>query len=289
MEGEQFHCKAGKAGVRSAIVNRNELEARLRAGKAAILAQRERFISDFGKATSHWKADGTRVTDADLAISAAILAALSAEFPGDQFFSEESAQASGAVARTAEWSWMLDPIDGTNNFALGVPLTAISLALLHNGMPAYGFIYDLGRRAMLHGGAGLGVHEGDVPLAHGFGRSGGERIVAVHTPLDQRHIPGLLAIVGRYKLRAFGSGALHLAYASLGMVDACLDFTVRVWDIAAAVAFCGETGAETHYFNGSPFPMQRFDLKMTPLRYLAGSPDACREILAAFDAAGWKP
>jgi myo-inositol-1(or 4)-monophosphatase len=38
----------------------------------------------------------------------------------------------GPVARTAEWSWLLDPIDGTNNFALGIPLTAISLALLHN-------------------------------------------------------------------------------------------------------------------------------------------------------------
>ena len=229
------------------------------------------------------------MTDSDLAISAAILAALSAEFPGDQFFSEESAQVSGPVARTAEWSWLLDPIDGTNNFALGIPLTAISLALLHNGSPAYGFVYDLGRRALLHGGSGSGVHVDDRPLAHEFGRSGGERIVAVHTPLDKRHIPGLLAIVGRYKLRAFGSGALHLAYASTGMVDACMDFTVRVWDIAAAAAFCGETGAELHYFNGSPFPLEKFDLKMTPLRYLAGSPQACAEILAAFQAAGWEP
>lgn len=275
--------------MRSAIVNRIDLERRIQAGKAAVLAQRERFISDFGNAKSHWKSDGTRVTDADLAISAAIFASLSAEFPADQYFSEESAQASGAVARTAEWSWMLDPIDGTNNFALGVPLTAISLALLHDGVPAYGFIYDYGRRALLHGGSGLGVHQDDKSLTAGFGRSGADKIVAVHTPLDERHIPGLLAIVGRYKLRAFGSGALHLAYASLGMVDACLDFTVRVWDIAAAAAFCGETGAETHYFNSSPFPLQTFDLKMTPVRYLAGSPEACAEILAAFDAAGWKP
>jgi fructose-1,6-bisphosphatase/inositol monophosphatase family enzyme len=116
-----------------------------------------------------------------------------------------------------------------------------------------------------------------------------DKIVAIHTPLNERHIPGLLAIVGRYKLRAFGSGALHLTYASLGRIDACLDFTVRVWDIAAASAFCGETGAELHYFNGSPFPLLVFDLKMTPMRYLAGSPNACAEILAAFKAAEWTP
>ncbi|HUG12809.1 MAG TPA: inositol monophosphatase [Opitutaceae bacterium] len=275
--------------MRLAIVNRTELERRIGVGKTATLAQRERFMGDFGRALSHWKTDGTRVTDSDLAISASMFAALSTEFPGDQFFSEESAQVSGPVARTAEWSWMLDPIDGTNNFALGVPMTAISLALLHDGVPAYGFVYDFGRRALLHGGSGMGVHEDDRPLANGFGRSGVDKVVAVHTPLDDRHIPGLLAIVSRYKLRAFGSGALHLAYASLGMIDACLDFTVRVWDIAAAAAFCGETGAEMHFFNGSPFPLQQFDLKMTPTRYLAGSPHACAEILAAFKAAGWEP
>jgi myo-inositol-1(or 4)-monophosphatase len=275
--------------VRSAIVNRTELVRRIQTGKTAVLAQREAFIGGFGRVTSYWKADGTRVTDADLAISAAIHAALTAEFPDDQFFSEELSHGAAAVARAAEWSWMLDPIDGTNNYALGVPLTAISLALLHNGVPAYGFVYDFGRRALLHGGSGFGVHEDDAPLANGFGRSGADKIVAVHTPLDPKHIPALLAIVGRYKLRAFGSGALHLTYASLGMVDACLDFTVRVWDIAAAAAFCTETGAEVHYFNGSPFPLQEFNLKMTPMRYLAGSPEACKEILEAFEAAGWKP
>jgi len=254
-----------------------------------VLAQRNRFLGEFGRAKSHWKADGTRVTDADLAISAGIFEALAAVFPEDQFFSEESAQHAGPVACTAEWSWILDPIDGTNNFALGVPLTAISLALLHEGRPAYGFVYDLGRRALLHGGSGLGVHENDAPLDAGFGRTGPERIIAVHTPIDERHIPALLAIVGRYKLRAFGSGALHLTYASLGMIDACMDFTVRVWDIAAAAALCVETGAQMHHFNGSPFPLQNFDLKMKPLRYLAGSPAACSDILGIFEAAGWRP
>jgi len=275
--------------VRSAIVNQQDLGKRIQSGKEAVLAQRDRFVADFGRAKSHWKADGTRVTDADLAISAGIFETLSVTYPDDQLFSEESSQISGIVPRTAEWTWLLDPIDGTNNYALGIPLTAISLALLHHGMPVYGFIYDFGRRSLIHGGAGRGVHEDEKPLKPAFGRTGRDKIVAVHTPIDAAHIPGLLAIVRHYKVRAFGSGALHLAYASLGMIDACLDFTVRVWDVAAAAAFCPETGTETHYFNGNPFPLQQFDLKMQPMRYLAGSPEACSEILGAFKNAGWNP
>ena len=270
-------------------MNRVDLEKRIEAGKEAVLSQRDRYLAGFGRAESQWKADGTRVTDADLAISGDIFARLGASFPDDQCFSEESADHAGPIARTSEWSWVLDPIDGTNNFALGVPMTAISLALLHDGMPAYGFVYDYGRRELLHGGSGLGILRDDAPFSAKFGRSGVDKVVAVHTPLDDRHIPALLAIVGKYKLRAFGSGALHLSYACLGMIDACMDFTVRVWDIGAAAAFAPETGAEIHYFNGSPFPLQTFDLKMTPLRYMAGSPAACTEILAAFEKGGWRP
>ena len=275
--------------MRSICVNPNELQQRIKHGKEAVLAQVDRFLSGFGTAVSHWKQDGTRVTETDLAISQGVFASLARTFPGDQFFSEESADTSGPIQRTAEWAWLLDPIDGTNNFALGVPLTAISLALLHDGMPVYGFIYDLGRRSLLHGGAGLGMHENGERIEAGFGRTGSDKIVAIHTPLDAHHLPGLLAIVQQFKLRAFGSGALHLSYASLGMIDACLDFTVRVWDIAAAAAFCPETGAEVHYFNGNPFPLQQFDLKMPPMRYLAGSPAACQAILAAFKGVDWKP
>jgi len=258
-----------------------ELSRRICLGRQAVLAQTALFHAQFGRALSHWKHDGTRVTDADLAISETLVATLRAAFATDDFFSEELAVGSSPIPCRSEWAWVLDPIDGTNNYALGMPLTAISLGLLRHGEPVYGLVYDYGRRALLHGGPGQGMWQDAAPLKTAFGQTGrGERFVALHAPLDPCHLPLVNAVLGRYKLRAFGSGALHLSYAALGMIDACLDFTVKVWDIAAAAAFCRETGAPMHFFNGSPFPMRQFDLKMRPLNYTAGSPEAVAEIVA---------
>lgn len=263
-----------------AASNSSDLTHRIAAGRQAVLAQAAFFHAQFGRAASHWKHDGSRVTDADLAISQAVFDELRAAFPADDFFSEELAVGESPLPRRGEWSWVLDPIDGTNNFALGVPVTAISLGLLRAGEPVYGFLYDLGRRSLFHGGPGQGVWDGDTRLQPQFGRSGRhERIVATHSPIDPRYVPLAAAVLTRFKLRGFGSGALHLTYASLGMIDVCMDFTVKVWDIAAAAAIARETGAPMHFFGASPFPLQQFDLKMKALQYCAGSPEAVAEIV----------
>src|SRR5208283_815032 len=106
---------------------------RIDAAKRAVSAQTELLHREFGRAESRWKSDGTRVTSADLAISEGIFNELRARFPSDQFFSEEQADCKGPVPVTARYSWILDPIDGTNNFALGIPYCAISLAIVEEG------------------------------------------------------------------------------------------------------------------------------------------------------------
>ncbi len=271
--------RAGLARV-VAETNNTELSSRIQAGRQAVQAQVGFLHDQFGRAASHWKHDGSRVTDADLAISGAIFEELGRRFPGDDLFSEELSVGSSPLPRKGEWSWVLDPIDGTNNYALGVPVTAISLGLLRDGEPVYGFLYDLGRRSFFHGGPGQGVWDGDVRLQPQFGRSGRhERIIATHSPVDERYLPLISTILTKYKLRGFGSGALHLTYASLGMIDVCMDFTVKVWDIAAAAAIARETGAPMHFLATSPFPLQQFDLKMKPVPYCAGSPEAMAEIV----------
>jgi myo-inositol-1(or 4)-monophosphatase len=261
--------------VAVAASNQSDLSTRIAAGRKAVMAQTAFYHANFARAASHWKHDGSRVTDADLAISAGIFDELRAQFPGDDFFSEELAVGENPFPRKGEWSWVLDPIDGTNNYALGVPLTAISLGLMRDGEPVYGFLYDLGRRCLFHGGPGQGVWIDDERIQPQFGRSGRhERIVATHSPIAPKFIPLATAILTQYKLRGFGSGALHLTYASLGIIDVCMDFTVKVWDIAAATAIARETGAKMHFWGPSPYPLQQFDLKMKPIQYCAGSPEA---------------
>src|ERR1051325_7183135 len=125
-----------------------DLLARIDAAKRAVLAQTELLHREFGRAESKWKYDGTRVTAIDIAISEGIFRELVAQFSADQYFSEELAEAEAPIPVVARFSWVLDPIDGTNNFALGTAHGATALAWCENGEPVYGFVYDLSRRSL---------------------------------------------------------------------------------------------------------------------------------------------
>ena len=113
---------------------------RIAAAKQAVLGQVALLQQEFGRAKSELKYDGTRVTAVDIAISANIEREILAQFPGDEFFSEETT-GSTVVGLKARFAWVIDPIDGTNNYTAGIAYCAISLALLENGRPVYGVIY----------------------------------------------------------------------------------------------------------------------------------------------------
>lgn len=243
---------------------------------AALLAIREQvdyFHQHFGRAETLWKHDGTRVTPADLAVSEAIFAALRKRFPEDQFFSEESDPEAPPTPVTARFAWMLDPIDGTNNFAIGIPFCSISLALLDRGVPVCGFLYDFGLRALFHGGPAIGLFRDGQPIEREEHPRGAEKILALHAPIGERYLPVVSRLISGYKLRAWGAGSLHLAYVAFGKIDAAVDLTVKAWDIVAAWAFCQTTGVRVEFLDGSPFPLKAFDVHMQPTRYVAAPPE----------------
>lgn len=264
----------------------DEIMRRMSAGLLAVRGQTEYLHRQFGQSASTWKYDGTRVTTADVEISNKLLKELEKRFPHDQFFSEESDASGDPVPLREGYAWLLDPVDGTNNFALGVPCCAISLALLENGTPVCGFIYDLGLRTLFHGGPGIGVFANGEPVERVQEETGDKKIIAIHSPVDERYRPIVNAVLEGFKVRAFGSGALHLTYVALGRVDACMDFTVRAWDIAAALAFCKHTGVDVYFFDSPVFPLQEFDVKMKPVRYIATSPEQCGELVSKFKSIG---
>lgn len=251
-----------------------ELVARAEAGRRAVLGQAPLLHREFGRAESRWKKDGTRVTAIDLAISENIFRELAAAFPEDQCFSEESGQPE-PIAVTSRFAWVLDPIDGTNNFALGVPYCAISLGLMEAGRPVYGCVYDLSRRTLMHGGPEFGMHDGERIARVLPGTGGKESLIGFHSPMDKTLVPRTEPILSRFKIRALGSATLHLAYVAAGILEGAVDYNVKIWDLAAALALCEAAGGEVRFLNGEQIPMTRFDLNMARIIYVAGAPRTC--------------
>jgi myo-inositol-1(or 4)-monophosphatase len=255
-----------------------EFLARIAAAKRAVMAQTELLHREFGRAESRWKSDGTRVTAVDVAISENIFNELRAQFPADQFFSEELAETDAPIPVTAEFSWVLDPIDGTNNFALGIPHCAISLALCVRGEPLYGVVYDLSRRTLMHGGPGFGAHDGEREVHVSTAAFTKETLVGFHSPFEKSLLPMASGVLSQFKIRGLGTATLHLAYVAAGILDGCVDYNVKIWDLAAAIPLVRAAGGEVHFLNGEQLPMKTFDLKMKRIVYVAGSAVMCARL-----------
>jgi myo-inositol-1(or 4)-monophosphatase len=257
-----------------------DLLSRIEAAKRAVVSQTDLLHREFGRVESRWKSDGTRVTAADLAISENIVKDLSGSFPGDQYLSEELAESGGPRPVTARFSWILDPIDGTNNYALGIPHCAISLALLENGEPVYGVVYDLSRRTLMHGGPGFGVHDGARPGRVSEAAQGADRFVGFHSPSDKALLSRAGRVHAEFKIRELGSATLHLAYVAVGILDGVVETNVKIWDLAAAIPMCRAGGGLVRFLNGEQLPVRSFDLNMKRIVYVAGNPAICKRLAA---------
>src|SRR3954466_646146 len=253
-------------------MNKAEINARIAIAKQAVMAETGLLHREFGRARAEIKHDGTKVTPVDIAISQHLQDAITKAFPADQFFSEELAPTSEPVPVTSRFCWVCDPIDGTNNYANGIIYCAISLALLENGTPVYGIVYDMARRVLIHGGPGRGLWDGDRPARAKADAPNGQSLVGFHSPVEKSHANEGKRLIENFKIRGLGSSTLHLSYAAIGLLDGVVDHNNKVWDIAAACALCAEAGVEIHYFENPPFPMTEFTLKAKRIQYAAGNP-----------------
>lgn len=248
------------------------LRHRVNAARVAVGNQSEFFDRQRGQVASEWKADETRVTFADFAISEKLLSELRQSFPADQFFSEESGPLDEIVPVESRYTWILDPIDGTNNYALGISTCAISLALLKQGRPVYGLIYDGSTGELIEGGPGQGIRiNGRKHVPTGKEKGDEARIIALHFPLPANRAGLLADLLETTRVRSLGSAALHLAYVALGRVDGAIDENIHIWDIAGAVALMEASGKPIRYLSGDPFPVRSLTRQGAMLRYVAGS------------------
>ena len=250
----------------------DELNQRVAFAKEAVASQTPFFVERFGKVESRWKYDGSRVTEADLAISNAFQSAIEARFPKDAYLSEELDSGTGPQCVSARFAWLVDPIDGTNNFARGIPACSISLALLEDGVPVYGAIYDHMSRSLFHGGPQFGAWVDDREAGFSDATPSGQSIVGCQHCGMESSAPDDDALQRRFKIRNLGSSAIQLAYATAGWTDGVIAHKVNTWDIAAGVAMLEAAGGRIRYFGSNPFPIREFDVCKPSFGYLAGPP-----------------
>jgi myo-inositol-1(or 4)-monophosphatase len=193
------------------------------------------------------------VTEVDHASEALIRTALAARFPDDGFFGEESGRDAVGARRT----WVCDPIDGTVNYANGIPFFCVSLALVVEGRPVAGVVHDPVRRETFAATADGPATLDGRPVAV----SGKERLVDLVMGLAVGgRSPALRTRRVRRAIRIprqMGSAALALAYVANGRFDAYSQTVgLSPWDVAAAGLIAERAGATVTDMAGGPW----FDL-----------------------------
>jgi myo-inositol-1(or 4)-monophosphatase len=191
------------------------------------------------------KVDGSVVTEADIAAQQALSSMLhelvDGTFIGEEMTGAEQAQA-WADGDTA--AWCVDPIDGTSNFACGLPGFAISVALMRRGRPVLGVIYDPVRDEMFQAEAGEGawlnttplpLHRRDVRLRQSMAGIEFKR-------LDRTLAATLTAKAPYCSQRSYGSSALEWCYSAAGRFDVYLHGGQKLWDFAAGWLIFQEAG-----------------------------------------------
>jgi myo-inositol-1(or 4)-monophosphatase len=256
---------------------RSELSSRVFAAKKAVDSQLRFLHEQLGRAEYALKADGSRVTTADVSISTRIFDILQKDFPEDDFCSEESE--TKQIALEAEFAWVLDPIDGTHNFSLGIPLCAISLALLENGIPVYGCIYDVMGQKILQGGPNMGVFYGEEIVFLPENKFDENSIVLFHKPFSERDF-SLLRSILKHKtdVRCLGTAVLSFLRVAMGQAQGHIDFSLKIWDIAAAYPILKALNLSFVFLSDSPFPLKVFNIDHPDLALYTGNAAFCSYI-----------
>jgi len=191
------------------------------------------------------------VTQADKASEEFIIQKLSALDSSIGFWAEER----GDVSNNSEWCWVIDPLDGTTNFACHIPYFCVSIALTHNNIPQLGVIYNPITRELFTAYKGGGAYCNGVAIKVSK-RSLADCVVGICFPYVETPYgwadPIILSVWHVMDIRRMGAAALDLAYVAAGNFDATFFRRIAWWDIAAGMLLVQEAGGKAIDFNGGP-------------------------------------
>jgi myo-inositol-1(or 4)-monophosphatase len=201
----------------------------------------------------------------DHCAEAAVIEILEKAFPDHGILTEESKGREGS----GSYRWILDPLDGTTNYAHGYPFFCVSLALEKDGHIIWGIIYDPLRDELFEAAVGMGAMVNGKPLTVSNTRHIQQSFLCTGFPYDMRESrEDNLRYFSRFAkiaqaIRRDGSAALDLCYVAMGRFDGFWEMKLNPWDVAAGGLIVTEAGGSVTDFSGGPFTIHGQEILAT--------------------------
>lgn len=205
------------------------------------------------------KGRGNVVTDVDLRAEKEIIASLRREYPDFNILSEEG----GGSTSTSPYpyTWIVDPLDGSRNYASGLPVFCVNVALAKEGEVILGVTYDPRRDELFRAEKGEGAFLNDAPISVGDKATVEESFVGVDLGYEDARGEQALELMkaiwpGVQGFRVIGSASLGLAYVACGRFDLYFHHFLYPWDFASAIVLVGEAGGVITERGGAPISLK---------------------------------
>lgn len=215
------------------------------------------LVQRLGAAKVSQKGDIDLVTEADLASENLIIERIRSYYPQHGILAEESGEAVLSGGRRSEWKWIIDPLDGTTNYAHSYPCFCVSIALEHAGVIEVGVVYDPVRDEMFAAERGHGATLNDRQIRVSSVEDLPHAMVCTGFPYNVRERPDFTRDFANFTMaaqavRRDGSAALDLAYVACGRFDGFWEDGLSPWDIAAGMLLIEEARGKVTNFDNQP-------------------------------------
>jgi myo-inositol-1(or 4)-monophosphatase len=206
--------------------------------------------------THEYKNGDELVTNADIKADQFICEVIARQFPDHQILSEESSPDLGAVQKITTPLWIIDPIDGTVNYAHGHNHSAISIAYVEDSQTKVGVVYNPFSEELFYAESGKGAFLNGNPISVSSEVELRRSLIATGFPYDKSTlapmIPRLHAVLANCAdIRRIGSAALDICFLAMGRLEGYYE-SLSIWDFAAARLIAQEAGAECGHFSEVP-------------------------------------
>jgi myo-inositol-1(or 4)-monophosphatase len=205
------------------------------------------------------------VTQIDREVETMFRALIADRFPDHQVLAEEFA-ARGDRDRDAEYTWVFDPVDGTTNYAHGLPIFCCAASLERRGQPIVAAIYDPSRKELFTAEKGSGAWLNGAPMRVSTAGALIDSLLCTGFPYnvqtDAGYLVGLFSDFLRTAraVRRLGSAAIDLAYVACGRFDGFWEVRLNPWDISAGALLIEEAGGVVTGLEGAPFDSRRGEI-----------------------------